>query len=227
MQISIRFSGAALLVVAAAAATGWFVYDRYFPKASPPVVTTIRTLEGPVVMHTTGGLLEIATVTAYERFIRSDTKDFWGIPLGTTISEIRVKVIYRYHIKMAKEWPMPINGKTCVVQADSVKPSLPVAFDTRTIEKHTESGWARFNKNKNLDILELSLTPELETRAQSDQYRQLAIEAGRQVVREFVTIWLLKEQHWKRDPEYKVEVVFPGEPLPRQPSIPKSVAAQP
>lgn len=226
MQISIRFSGVALLVVAAAAAAGWFVYDRYFSKTSSTVVTTKVVPEVPVVMRTSGGLLEIATVKVYETFNRSDTREFWGIPLGTTISDIRVVVYYRFHIEMAKEWPMSINGKTCIVQAGRAKPTLPVAFDTTTMEKHTTSGWARFNKGQNLNMLERSLTPELQTRAQSDQYRQLATEAGRQTVREFITIWLLKEQHWKRDPEYKVVVVFPGEPLPRQPSIPKSVAAQ-
>ena len=38
-----------------------------------------------------------------------------------------------------------------------------------------------------------------------------AIDAGRQTVREFVTTWLLKEQGWKKDPAYRVDVLFPGE----------------
>ncbi|MDP2829486.1 MAG: hypothetical protein Q8O37_12870 [Sulfuricellaceae bacterium] len=214
MQINIRVSGVALLMVAVAIAAGWFFYDRHFQKSSVKTETTAETSEVPVVMRTPGGLLEIATVTAHERFTRSDYREFLGIDLGTTISQIQVTVIYRYHIEMEKEWPMSIQGKTCVIRAGPVKPTLPVAFDTTTMRKYAANGWARFNKNQNLASLERALTPELQTRAQSNRYLQLATDAGRKTVAEFVTNWLLKEQSWKRDPEYKVLVVFPGEPLP-------------
>jgi hypothetical protein len=83
------------------------------------------------------------------------------------------------------------------------------------MEKYTSNGWARFNKDENLALLERSITPELGRRANDPAIRQLAIEAGRQTVREFVTTWLLKEQGWKRDPAYRVLVLFPGEPEPR------------
>jgi hypothetical protein len=122
-----------------------------------------------------------------------------------------VPVTYRYHIEMAKEWPIYINGKTAVVRTPDVRPSIPAAIDTSKMEKYTENGWARFNKDENLDVLERSITPELATRANNPAIRQLAIDAGRQTVREFVTNWLLKEQGWKRDAESKVVVLFPGE----------------
>jgi hypothetical protein len=214
MQINIRVSGVALLMVAVAIAAGGFFYDRHFSKPLDKTETTVDTPEVPVVMRTPGGVLEIATVKAYERFTRSNSKQFWGIDLGTTISQIQVTVTYRYHIEMAKEWPMTIKGKTCIVQAGQVKSALPVAFDTTTMRKYTTNGWARFNKGENLATLERVLTPELKTRAQSNRYLQLATDAGRKTVAEFVTNWLIKEQSWKRDPEYKVLVVFPRESLP-------------
>ena len=79
------------------------------------------------------------------------------------------------------------------------------------MEKYTQNGWARFNKDENLDLLERSITPELQTRANVPAIRQLAMEAGRKTVREFVTTWLLKEQGWKKDAEYRVLVLFPGD----------------
>lgn len=209
MQINIRISGMVLLVIALALAAIWFEHGR---KSQNNIETTVDAWGAPVPMRTRGGLLEISTVKAHERFTRSDTKDFWGIPLGTTISQIELIATYHYQIEMAKEWPMFIKGKTCLVQAGPVKPALPVAFDTATMTKFTASGWARFNKGQNLTALEKELTPRLQIRA--DGYRQLAVDFGRQTIAEFVTIWLLKEQHWKRDPEYKVLVVFPGEKWP-------------
>ncbi len=189
---------------------GWLAYDRLV--GSRTVTETSVTASGiPVIMRSAGGLLEIATVTVYERFKRTDTRDFWGVSLGTTVSIIQVPVIYRYHIELAREWPIHITGQTATVRAGEVKPSLPVAFDTTKMEKYTQSGWARFNKDQNLAVLERSITPELQSRASTPAIRQLAIDAGRVTVREFVTTWLLKEQGWKKDPAYRVDVLFPGE----------------
>jgi hypothetical protein len=201
----------AVLVAGVVALVGWFGYQRMFGS-----LTAASTVSSgmPVVMRTPGGLLEIATVTVFERFKREDTRHFWGISLGTTISMIQVPVVYRYHIEMAKEWPIHISGKTAVVRAGEVKPSLPAAIDTTRMEKYTQSGWARFNKDESLQLLERSITPELSSRANDPAIRQLAIDAGRQTVREFVTTWLLKEQVWKRDPAYRVLVLFPGEQEP-------------
>ena len=210
MSVGIRSKAVTVLVAAAIALAAWLAYERVFGRSS--VIDTSVTASGlPVVMRTPGGLLEIATVTVHERFKRTDTKEFWGIPLGTTVSIIQVPVVYRYHIEMAKEWPIHINGMTAVVRAGEVKPSLPAAIDTSRMEKYSQSGWARFNKDENLALLERSITPELQARAGNPAIRQLAMDAGRQTVREFVTTWLLKEQGWKRDGAHKVVVLFPGE----------------
>ena len=62
-------------------------------------------------------------------------------------------------------------------------------------------------------MLERSLSQQLADRA--PLYRQQAQEAGRQVVEQFVTTWLIREQQWKRDPEHRVIVLFPKEPAPQ------------
>lgn len=181
------------------------------------VRSSIVAPEKPVVMRTRGGLLEVATVRALERFTREDSRDFWGIDLGTTVSQIQVPVTYRFHIEMAREWPIEVRGFTAIARAPAVKPSLPVAFDTTLMEKYTRAGWARFNKEENLEALQRSMTPTLAARASGDAYRGLAEEAARKTIAEFITIWLLKETDWKRDPGHKVVVLFPGEARPPLP----------
>jgi len=205
---------AAVLLAGMLALAGWFAYDGWFGRS---VTQRGAAASGvPVVMRTPGGLLEIATVTVHERFKREDTRHFWGIPLGTTVSIIQVPVVYRYHIPLAREWPIRVHGRTAVVRTAEVQPSLPPAIDTARMEKYTQSGWARFNKDENLQLLERSITPELSSRANDPAIRHLAIDAGRQTVREFVTTWLLKEQGWQRDPAHQVLVLFPGEQEPPQ-----------
>ena len=198
------------LALVGAAGMLWWGLGRT-PSPEPTAVQSTTTLGVPVIMRTPGGRLEVATVKAVERFTRADTAQFWGIDLGTTVSTIQATVIYRYHIPLATEWSHRIRGRTCIVRAPAPQPSLPVAFDSSTLEKYTRSGWARFNKQDNLATLERSISPELASRAASDTYRRLAADAARQTVREFVTQWLLREQAWQRDPDYRVVVLFPGE----------------
>jgi hypothetical protein len=206
------------IVIAAAAIAlglGWLAQRLDGDKRE--VRSSIVAPEKPIVMRTRGGLLEVATVRALERFTREDSRDFWGIDLGTTVSQIQVPVTYRFHIEMAREWPIEVRGLTAIARAPAIKPSLPVAFDTTLMEKYTRAGWARFNKEENLEALQRSMTPTLAARASGDAYRGLAEEAARKTIAEFITIWLLKETDWKRDPAHKVVVLFPGEARPPLP----------
>jgi hypothetical protein len=207
--------GAVVAAVAIALGIGWVAQRIDGDKRE--VRSTLVAPEKPVVMRTKGGLLEVATVRALERFTREDSRDFWGIDLGTTVSQIQAPVTYRFHIEMAREWPIEIRGRTAIARAPAIKPSLPVAFDTTLMEKYTRAGWARFNKEENLEALERSMTPMLAERAAGEAYRGLAEDAARKTIAEFITIWLLKETDWKRDPLYKVVVLFPGEKPPPLP----------
>ncbi|RYX88798.1 MAG: hypothetical protein EOO28_35200 [Comamonadaceae bacterium] len=212
-----------LLVMLLPALAVWAAWATWRHYAGPVtrVETSVIAPEVPVVIRTEGGLLEVAVVRAQERFTRADTREFWGIPLGTTVSHVQAPVHYRYHIELAREWQVTVRGKTCIVQAPAIQPSLPVAFDTAAMQKYTSSGWARFNKDENLATLEQSMTPELEKRARSEAYRQLVTAPARKTVSEFVSKWLAKEmpngKAWGTGPDYKVEVYFPGEPLTKSP----------
>lgn len=143
------------VIAAAAIALGIGLLAQRLDGDKREVRSSIVAPEKPVVMRTRGGLLEVATVRALERFTREDSRDFWGIDLGTTL-----------------------------------------------MEQYTRTGWARFNKEENLEALQRSMTPTL---------------AARKTIAEFIIIWLLKETEWKRDPAHKVVVLFPGEARPPLP----------
>ena len=159
-----------------------------------PAETVTTTIGETIVMRTEGGTLEVARIKAYESLRRTDPglKMAWGmIDTGTTVSEIDVATLFRYHIDMAREWPVRCARGTCVVRAGRIQPTLPPAIYSDEMRKRTESGWARFNKNENLATLEKSMTNELEKRATTERNMLAATEAGRRTVAEFVKTWML------------------------------------
>jgi len=98
-----------------------------------------------------------------------------------------------------------------VVLAPPIRPSLPPAIHTAEMERRAESGWARFDKNDQLNALERSMTPTLEQRAGDRAHLQLVREACRQSVAAFVRKWLMREGQWRSDRFTSIVVVFPDE----------------
>lgn len=174
----------------------------------PTTFGTAATADVPLVMHTSGGRLEVATVDNTESFKLEDAREIFGIPLGTTVSSVQVRVKYRYYIDMAKEWPIRISDGVATVEAGEIKPQLPVAIDTTTMALFTSNGWARFNKYDNLERLERSLSPMLAARANG--YKPIAIEASRKSVSDFVRTWLVKNRP-NEGLVPDIRVYFPGE----------------
>jgi len=168
----------------------------------------------PVVMTTNGGRLEVSSVTVYERFKRADALKLFGMDIPGTMADthLQLRVVYRYYIDMEKAWPLqPLEGGRWLVRAGVVKPSLPVAFDTRDLEVYTDKGWLRLDAQRNVTELLRTLSPELEARARSAAYQQLATDAGRKAVADFVRTWLLAAKQVPDAGKARVMVLFPGE----------------
>ena len=214
-----KLAGSLLVLVLAAGL--WFARDQLrlpglFGLQAPPKVSGFPSAR-VVLMPTNGGQLEIATVTAQEALERESSGKYrvlgglFEVDLGTTYSRVRVTAVYRYHLKMASVWKLELRSdRTCVVRTSQVEPTLPVAFDTATLERFTTSGWARFDKHENLADLERSLTAALA--GMSRRHLASAMEVGRPVLQKWVADWLLK---YERDGgSYKVLIVYPGEEIP-------------
>ncbi len=167
----------------------------------------------PIITSTQGDILELAVFRCDETFKRTDEKwAGWGwVYLGTTVAEIRVPVSFRYHLQLSDPWRLAARDQVCLVLAPQIRPSLPPAIHTTDMERRAESGWARFDKNDQLDSLERSMTPTLEQRAGDTAHLQLVREAGRQSVAAFVKKWLMREGQWKSDRFNSIVVVFPDE----------------
>lgn len=163
------------------------------------------------VTSTEGDILELAVVEMDETFSRADSRSLLGdmVYLGTTMSEIRLPVVYRYHLKLSDPWTIEIVRDECRVVAPPIRPSLPPAIRTEAMEKKSESGWLRFNAAKNLADLEKGLTPRLELRAADIRRIDMAREASRKAVEKFVRRWIIDNQP-NRD-QLRVVVRFPDE----------------
>lgn len=167
------------------------------------------------IASTNGDVLELATLESEETITRFDSKSLFNeaIYLGTTESEIRTMVVYRYHLKLSGAWQLDVSDGRCSVIAPEIRPSQPPAIRTETMEKKSAAGWLRFNAAENLAALEKGLTAVLEQRAGVPGKIRHVREASRLSVAKFVRQWVLKEQ---KDLEQggirEIVVIFPDEP---------------
>jgi hypothetical protein len=167
------------------------------------------------------GILETATASVPETFSQSDSASLFNIPLGTTVSEIRVPAVYRYHIRLFDPWTITTRGQVCLVNAPAFEPSLPPAIVTGEMEKKATAGWLRFDADESLSALEKGITGELNARANDSTHRNYVREACRRSVAEFVQRWLMKENIWSEDRFHQIIVQFPDDPAILTASSPK------
>jgi hypothetical protein len=160
-----------------------------------------------------GARLELAAFEAVEILRSTDELRIgWDlIPLGTTVTEIRVPVTYRYHLRFDEPWLLEVEGQSCVVHAPAIKPTLPPAIDTGRMEKFSDRGWLRFNEEEQMEELEHSITAALSERAADSRHLEMVRERCRLELAEFVRSWLLLEDHWRDDRFRSVTVVFADE----------------
>ena len=176
-------------------------------------ITATFTAAIPSLSRTPGGTLELASAQATESFDRFDAKTLmWDwVYLGTTVSEIKVPVTYRYHLRLSDPWRLDVSGNTCIVFCPAFYPTLPPAIDTERMEKRSERGWGRMNAGEQMAELEKSITPTLSQYARDRRHRGLVREECRKTVADFVRIWLLKEEQWNKDRFHTIKVIFPDE----------------
>ncbi len=164
-------------------------------------------------LGTEGMLLEIAQLEATETFERRDEKRaFYDlVPLGVTVSEIRVPVTYRYHLRLEDQWTLDVHDGICLVHAPTIRPTTPPAIHTDGMEKRIEESWLRFDEAEVMHELEQSLSLRLSARAGSPQRIDLVRETCRVRVADFVRSWLLAEGQWGQGRILGVNVVFADE----------------
>jgi hypothetical protein len=168
-----------------------------------------------IVMRTPGGLLEVSSVSAEERFDSSTQHTVLGVPVGRTVASVRVPTVYRYHVPLAPEWTFRQAGDTLIVIAPAVRPSLPVAIDTSRLESFSAGLWSPFTGDGAVAALQRSISERLERKAASPELVLLQRESARNTVTEFVRKWVLEQPRWKGGTAPTVFVFFEDEPLGR------------
>ncbi len=167
------------------------------------------------IISTQGDILEVATMQTDETITKYDMKTLFqdAVYLGTTVSEIRTPVFYRYHIRLSDPWDIRFQDGACIVHAPALRPSLPPAIRTEGLEKKSEAGWLRFNAAENLAALEKELTSTLEKRAGNPAHLNLVREKARESLAQFAQKWLMPEQQ-AAAPLRSITVIFPDETEP-------------
>ena len=192
--------------------------DGAAAKLLKGTITETFTASLPKLETERGGLLELSKVTATETFRSKDelTYDFrwFEVDVGTTITEIRVPVTYRYHLRMRDAWQLSVTNNVCIVHAPEIRPSQPPAIHTDRMEKSSDEGWARFNAEEQMTKLEKTITPTLRKYAGDEQHLDVIRENCRKTVSEFIEDWLLREGQWGEGRLRVVKVYFPGEGAP-------------
>lgn len=171
------------------------------------------------VTATDGDILEVATLDMEETLKRYDTKSIaWNlINIGTTVSEIRVPAVFRYHVKLSDDWQVSVENDTAIVVAPVLRPSLPPAIHTDKMEKKSEAGWGRFNADDNLSALEKSITPSLQTRAGQPSHIDKVRGPARKAVAEFVKKWVVGRDADARPKVKRIIILFADEPEAKNP----------
>ena len=109
-----------------------------------------------IVMRTPGGLLEVSTLRARETFTSSYVYSFIGVPLGRTVTQIRVPAYYKYQIALAPEWRILRTGKVFTVIPPPVRPGLPIAVDLGQMQQQAGGTWilAALNNKQQMQALQ-------------------------------------------------------------------------
>lgn len=173
------------------------------------------------ITSTKGDILEVATLETNETVTRYDMRTALSefVYLGTTVSEIRTPVVYRYHIKLSDDWQLRVQGGQCIVRSPPLRPSPPPAVRTDGMEKKSEAGWLRFNAAESLATLEKELTPTLEKRAGNKVHLDSIREAARKSVAEFVKQWLLDKGGNSSSGIHSITVIFPDDAQPKSGAV--------
>ena len=203
----------AVLIAASLGLNAFFAYRLWF---APDAVKTSHVTQDLVVMRTPGGLLEVSTITAEERFDSTTGYTVLGVPVGKTVAQIKVPAVYRYHIPLARDWDFRISGRTLIVVAPPARPSLPVAIDTGKLASFSSGIWSPITGTDAVGALQKSITLKLAEKAASPQLLLLQREAARQTVSEFVQKWVVDQPRWKGVKPPTVFVFFEDEPLGRK-----------
>ena len=187
-------------------------------KFKKGTITQTFIAEIPTIFHTPGGNLEIASHTATETLRKSDNRTydfrFFEFDAGTTVAEIKVPVVYRYHIRLHDTWRVDVSSNTCIVFAPQIRPTLPPAIDTARMVKEVKVPLTRFNGKELMDSLEKSITPTLKHYAADEKHISLIREECRKTVAEFIKDWLLKQDQWRDDRFHTIKVIFEDEKYP-------------
>jgi hypothetical protein len=199
----------AMALLVALAVIGWLAASDRLRFGTAQQQARVLDPTEVIVLRTTGGMLEVATLKRVEEFGWQTT---YTCPLvdcaellGATITRVRAPVHYVYRVPLADTWELRPQGKDYVLTVPAVEPALPVAVDTARIELETSSGWSSPSRETNAQATLRRLGPELQRRATQPHYLKMQEPFAASTITEFAQKWM-REQG--KPPLANIRVVF-------------------
>jgi hypothetical protein len=124
---------------------------------------------------------------------------------------ITVPVVYRYYVPLREQWDIEVTDNTCLIVAPELRPMLPPAIQSESMQIKTIEGPLAFDGAEKQAKLLQSLTPQLEANAKDSTKIKLVREEARKTVVEFIQAWLLQRGDWGEKKIEHLQVYFRGE----------------
>lgn len=194
---------------------GYLLASTFVRDGVNEPTNSIQTSLGETMLNlrTPGGLLEVHAFRMSEQLDNRIKYAPLGLEIGETVSHVSFNAFYRYHIELAKSWPIHVRSNVVTVVAPQFQASVPVAFDSATLQEDVGGSWllvALFS-DEDIDVLRRQITSALEAKAASSLYRTLAREDARKTVVEYVTKLLREQTRYGDVPNLRVQVTFEDE----------------
>ncbi len=147
-----------------------------------------------------GDVLEVTSHQSSASFSASDDLEVsvFGLPisLGETQSTLTVPVVYRFHVLLSDPWKVNSTPTTVIVNAPTIRPTLPPAPDVSLMQIQTSRGWARLNTRQMEEHVRSQVSDKLAQNAYTLTESEFIQAAARKSVELFIekyAPWLLTE----------------------------------
>jgi hypothetical protein len=208
-RLPVLLVGVLAVFLAVGASCHWREFPAHLWRRPEPNGEGSHGSDVPVVIRTSGGMLEVATVRHRRNFNLTNVLTVAGlrIPFCKATASYTLDVALTYRVRLARDWSALYRDKRLEITAPRLEPSLPVAFDTTRMRTALQE-CPFMPPGTQAQLLRL-ISGQLEKDAEGPAYLQLAENGGaRETVREFVRKWLVSQKAYDIPTDIPIDVTF-------------------
>lgn len=168
----------------------------------------------PIVVRVKGGMLEVASIKGKRHFSGASDPTIFGNALPFCREQAGWNAAYKitYRVKLGEKWEILYKDKKLFARVPELQPSLPIAIDTKTLLfTGQDKCWFMMNLGTRDRVLR-RISNDLEKLAYEPNSKNLARQAARETVTEFLQTWAFNQKEYPDvDPDTPIKLVFSGD----------------